>query len=174
MGDLQVNPGSKAAQRGIREGDLITAINGESTKTLTSNEAHDLLKGSGSTLKLGLNEWVPLFHVVIAYSDLLRNFDYTVAYVFFWFDYTELPFTWVSHCENHSRCTICELILMRISAWHNNVRIHPNRRVRPNLHSTVSTLKHFCHRMKSYYEHAPAPLIDDSVLICASWGTCVM
>lgn len=56
MGDLQVNPGSKAAQRGIREGDLITTINGESTKTLTSNEAHDLLKGSGSTLKLGLNE----------------------------------------------------------------------------------------------------------------------
>ncbi|KAH1013014.1 hypothetical protein HUJ05_012071 [Dendroctonus ponderosae] len=53
-----VNPGSKAAQRGIREGDLITSIQGEKTQNLTNNEAHNLLKRSGSTLKLGLNEAV--------------------------------------------------------------------------------------------------------------------
>ncbi|XP_066153221.1 uncharacterized protein CAP isoform X4 [Euwallacea fornicatus] len=53
---ILVNPGSKAAQRGVREGDLITSINGESTDSLTNNEAHDLLKNSGSILKLGLNE----------------------------------------------------------------------------------------------------------------------
>ncbi|KAH1005867.1 hypothetical protein HUJ04_006775 [Dendroctonus ponderosae] len=52
----RVNPGSKAAQRGIREGDLITSIQGEKTQNLTNNEAHNLLKRSGSTLKLGLNE----------------------------------------------------------------------------------------------------------------------
>ncbi|XP_048524023.1 uncharacterized protein LOC109542836 isoform X5 [Dendroctonus ponderosae] len=54
----RVNPGSKAAQRGIREGDLITSIQGEKTQNLTNNEAHNLLKRSGSTLKLGLNEAV--------------------------------------------------------------------------------------------------------------------
>lgn len=53
---LTVNPGSKAAQRGIREGDLITTINSRSTKNLTNSEAHNLLKNSGNTLKLGLNE----------------------------------------------------------------------------------------------------------------------
>ncbi|XP_066262875.1 uncharacterized protein [Euwallacea similis] len=52
----RVNPGSKAALRGVREGDLITSINGESTDNLTNNEAYDLLKNSGSILKLGLNE----------------------------------------------------------------------------------------------------------------------
>ncbi|XP_030750991.1 PDZ and LIM domain protein 1-like [Sitophilus oryzae] len=52
----RVNPGSKAAQRGIREGDLITTINSRSTKNLTNSEAHNLLKNSGNTLKLGLNE----------------------------------------------------------------------------------------------------------------------
>ncbi|KAL1509375.1 hypothetical protein ABEB36_004129 [Hypothenemus hampei] len=52
----RVNPGSKAAQRGIREGDLITSINGIKTKNLSNEEAHDLLKKSSSTLKLGLNE----------------------------------------------------------------------------------------------------------------------
>ncbi|CAG9773033.1 unnamed protein product [Ceutorhynchus assimilis] len=53
----RVNPGSKAAQRGIREGDFITSINDLSTKNLTNNEAHNLLKNTGSsTLKLGLNK----------------------------------------------------------------------------------------------------------------------
>ncbi|XP_076258700.1 cbl-associated protein isoform X5 [Rhynchophorus ferrugineus] len=52
----RVNPGSKAAVRGVREGDFITTINGQSTKNLTNNEAHNLLKASGNTLKLGLNE----------------------------------------------------------------------------------------------------------------------
>lgn len=53
---LQVNPGSKAALRGVREGDLISSINGQSTKDLTNAEAHALLKQSGNSLNLGLNE----------------------------------------------------------------------------------------------------------------------
>ncbi|KYB24862.1 hypothetical protein TcasGA2_TC031396 [Tribolium castaneum] len=51
-----VNPGSKAALRGIREGDFITSINNQSTKDITNAEAHTLLRNSGDTLKLGLNE----------------------------------------------------------------------------------------------------------------------
>lgn len=53
---LQVNPGSKAAQKGIREGDLVTSINGQSTRGLSNAEAHGLLKSAGGTLTLGLNE----------------------------------------------------------------------------------------------------------------------
>ncbi|GJQ87230.1 putative Src homology 3 domains containing protein [Trypoxylus dichotomus] len=53
---LQVNPGSKAATKGIREGDVITSINGESTRDKTNGEAHALLKSAGNTLKLGLNQ----------------------------------------------------------------------------------------------------------------------
>ncbi|XP_060525885.1 uncharacterized protein LOC132701744 isoform X3 [Cylas formicarius] len=52
----RVNPGSKASQRGVREGDLITSINGQSTKNLSNSESHALLKNSEDTLKLGLNE----------------------------------------------------------------------------------------------------------------------
>lgn len=53
---LQVNPGSKAALKGIREGDLVTSINGQSTRGLSNAEAHSLLKSAGETLTLGLNE----------------------------------------------------------------------------------------------------------------------
>lgn len=53
---IQVNPGSKAAQKGIREGDLVTSINGRSTSDLTNAEAHGLLKSTGGTVILGLNE----------------------------------------------------------------------------------------------------------------------
>lgn len=53
---LQVNPGSKAAQQGVREGDLISNINGKSTRDLTNSEAHALLRNSGEQLKLGLNQ----------------------------------------------------------------------------------------------------------------------
>lgn len=53
---LQVNPGSKAALKGVREGDLISSINGRSTKSITNAEAHALLRNSGDSLKLGLNE----------------------------------------------------------------------------------------------------------------------
>jgi C-terminal processing protease CtpA/Prc len=52
----RVNPGSKAALRGIREGDFITSINNQSTKDISNAEAHALLRNSGDTLKLGLNE----------------------------------------------------------------------------------------------------------------------
>ncbi|XP_019701056.1 uncharacterized protein LOC105192612 [Harpegnathos saltator] len=52
----RVNPGSKAAQQGVREGDLISSINGRSTRELTNSEAHALLRNSGEQLKLGLNQ----------------------------------------------------------------------------------------------------------------------
>ncbi|XP_025266787.1 uncharacterized protein LOC105255123 isoform X3 [Camponotus floridanus] len=52
----KVNPGSKAAQQGVREGDLISNINGRSTRDLTNSEAHALLRNSGEQLKLGLNQ----------------------------------------------------------------------------------------------------------------------
>ncbi|XP_017888396.1 uncharacterized protein LOC108629940 [Ceratina calcarata] len=52
----RVNPGSKAAQQGVREGDLISSINGRSTRDLTNSEAHALLRNSGEQLKLGLNQ----------------------------------------------------------------------------------------------------------------------
>ncbi|XP_024867670.1 uncharacterized protein LOC112451961 isoform X3 [Temnothorax curvispinosus] len=54
--DGTVNPGSKAAQQGVREGDLISNINGRSTRDLTNSEAHALLRNSGEQLKLGLNQ----------------------------------------------------------------------------------------------------------------------
>ncbi|XP_018344553.1 PREDICTED: uncharacterized protein LOC108749950 isoform X16 [Trachymyrmex septentrionalis] len=52
----RVNPGSKAAQQGVREGDLISNINERSTRDLTNSEAHALLRNSGEQLKLGLNQ----------------------------------------------------------------------------------------------------------------------
>lgn len=78
---LQVNPGSKAALRGVREGDVISSINSKSTKDITNSEAHSLLKNAGSTLKLGLNEYViinrlylhisffHLNHILIRYKE---------------------------------------------------------------------------------------------------------
>ncbi|XP_031358595.1 uncharacterized protein LOC116182210 [Photinus pyralis] len=54
--DYMVNPGSKAAIKGIREGDIITSINNQPTKDFTNSDAHLLLKSSGEKIKLGLNE----------------------------------------------------------------------------------------------------------------------
>ena len=53
---FQVNPGSKSSQKGIREGDLITSINGQPTKCLTNSESHALLRTVKENLRLGLNE----------------------------------------------------------------------------------------------------------------------
>ncbi|XP_039276820.1 LOW QUALITY PROTEIN: uncharacterized protein LOC111044999 [Nilaparvata lugens] len=52
----RVNPGSKAAQQGVREGDVISAINGTATRLLTNGDSHALLKSAGSSLTLGLNQ----------------------------------------------------------------------------------------------------------------------
>ncbi|KAI5739633.1 hypothetical protein M8J77_021608 [Diaphorina citri] len=52
----RVNPGSKAAQKGIREGDIITSINDQPSMKLNPTEAQKLLKQAGANLKLGLNE----------------------------------------------------------------------------------------------------------------------
>uniref|UniRef100_A0A8D9EK92 PDZ and LIM domain protein 7 n=1 Tax=Cacopsylla melanoneura TaxID=428564 RepID=A0A8D9EK92_9HEMI len=52
----RVNPGSKAAQKGIREGDIITSINGQPSMKLNPTDAQKLLKQAGANLKLGLNE----------------------------------------------------------------------------------------------------------------------
>ncbi|KAH0566610.1 hypothetical protein KQX54_002429 [Cotesia glomerata] len=54
--NTMVNPGSKAAQQGVREGDLISSINGRNTSELTNGEAHTLLRNAGDQLKLGLNQ----------------------------------------------------------------------------------------------------------------------
>ncbi|XP_048513054.1 uncharacterized protein LOC105693657 isoform X4 [Athalia rosae] len=54
--NASVNPGSKAAQQGVREGDLISSINGKLTRNLTNSESHDLLRGAGEQLTLGLNQ----------------------------------------------------------------------------------------------------------------------
>ncbi|XP_073989327.1 uncharacterized protein isoform X3 [Rhodnius prolixus] len=51
-----VNPSSKAESKGVREGDLITSINGQSTKCLTNSESHALLRTVKENLRLGLNE----------------------------------------------------------------------------------------------------------------------
>ena len=50
----QVNPGSKASRDGIREGDLVTGINGETVEHLTNCEVQKLLKNSGPTISLQL------------------------------------------------------------------------------------------------------------------------
>ncbi|KZC12328.1 PDZ and LIM domain protein 7, partial [Dufourea novaeangliae] len=67
----RVNPGSKAAQQGVREGDLISSINGRSTRDLTNSEAHALLRNSGEHLKLGLNHLHDLLSIVT--NDLSQN-----------------------------------------------------------------------------------------------------
>ncbi|KAG8234094.1 hypothetical protein J437_LFUL014844 [Ladona fulva] len=54
--EFTVNPGSKAAQKGVREGDVISSINGQPTRTLTNSESHALLRNAGQSLRLGLNE----------------------------------------------------------------------------------------------------------------------
>lgn len=58
---LQVNPGSKAALQGIREGDVITFMNDQSTDQVTNSQAHALLKEAGPTLRLGLKQLSSIF-----------------------------------------------------------------------------------------------------------------
>ncbi len=50
----QVNPGSQAAQHGVREGDLVTGINGETVEHLTNGEVQRLIKKSGPSISLEL------------------------------------------------------------------------------------------------------------------------
>ena len=52
----QVNPGSKAALQGVREGDVIASLNGHPTAGVTNSQAHALLKEAGPTLRLGLKQ----------------------------------------------------------------------------------------------------------------------
>ena len=49
-----MNPGSKAALQGVREGDLIVSMNDQSTENVTNGQAHALLKEAGPALKLAL------------------------------------------------------------------------------------------------------------------------
>jgi len=53
---LQVNPGSKAAGESIREGEIITSINGQSTQGLLNSDAHSLMKAGGDNLVLTLSQ----------------------------------------------------------------------------------------------------------------------
>ncbi|XP_039749626.1 PDZ and LIM domain protein 3-like [Pararge aegeria] len=52
----RVNPGRKASLSGIREGDVITSINGRATKDMSNADAHAMLRSAGPALRLGLNE----------------------------------------------------------------------------------------------------------------------
>ncbi|XP_061377443.1 sorbin and SH3 domain-containing protein 1 isoform X10 [Danaus plexippus] len=52
----RVNPGRKASLSGIREGDVISSINGKTTKDMSNSDAHAMLRFSGPVLRLGLNE----------------------------------------------------------------------------------------------------------------------
>ncbi|CAB3237028.1 unnamed protein product [Arctia plantaginis] len=54
--NLDVNPGRKASLSGIREGDVISSINGRPTKGMSNSDAHAMLRTAGPMLKLGLNE----------------------------------------------------------------------------------------------------------------------
>ncbi|XP_059046037.1 N-acetylmuramoyl-L-alanine amidase domain-containing protein SAOUHSC_02979-like [Achroia grisella] len=51
-----VNPGRKASLSGIREGDVISSINGRSTRGMNNADAHAMLRSAGPVLRLGLNE----------------------------------------------------------------------------------------------------------------------
>lgn len=63
-----MNPGSKAALQGIREGDVITSMNGQPTeKEVTNSQAHALLKEAGPTLRLGLKQ-LSRFHFPSIFS----------------------------------------------------------------------------------------------------------
>ncbi|XP_044757363.1 uncharacterized protein LOC123315648 isoform X4 [Coccinella septempunctata] len=52
--DYAVNSNGKAALKGIREGDIITSINGHPTKDLKYSDAHSLIKNSEDPLRLEL------------------------------------------------------------------------------------------------------------------------
>lgn len=52
----RVNPGRKASLSGIREGDVITSINGKATRDMSNSDAHAMLRSAGPVLRLGLNE----------------------------------------------------------------------------------------------------------------------
>ncbi|CAB3373008.1 Hypothetical predicted protein [Cloeon dipterum] len=52
----RVNPGSKAFDESVREGEVITSINGQPTIGLPNCEAHALIKAAGDTLELTLSQ----------------------------------------------------------------------------------------------------------------------
>ncbi|XP_013138711.1 PREDICTED: PDZ and LIM domain protein 4-like [Papilio polytes] len=52
----RVNPGRKASLSGIREGDVISSINGQPTRAMSNADAHSMLRSAGPVLRLGLNE----------------------------------------------------------------------------------------------------------------------
>ncbi|XP_048007266.1 PDZ and LIM domain protein 5-like isoform X1 [Leguminivora glycinivorella] len=53
---FDVNPGRKASLCGVREGDVISSINGRATRGMSNADAHAMLRGAGPVLRLGLNE----------------------------------------------------------------------------------------------------------------------
>ena len=53
---LQVNPGSKAAAAELREGDVISSMNGHETYNLTNNEAQIVRSNVKANLCLKLNQ----------------------------------------------------------------------------------------------------------------------
>jgi hypothetical protein len=76
-----VNPGSKAALQGIREGDVITSMNGQPTeKEVTNSQAHALLKEAGPTLRLGLKQ-LSRFHFSYIFSPPTTRKDSSLFFV---------------------------------------------------------------------------------------------
>ena len=52
----QITPGGKAAKGGMRFGDYIIEINGESTESLNHSDAMMIIKTTGVSLKLTLSK----------------------------------------------------------------------------------------------------------------------
>ena len=53
--NAQVTPGGKAGKGGVREGDYIIAINGDSTEGLLHFDAQQMIKATGMSLQLKLS-----------------------------------------------------------------------------------------------------------------------
>ena len=74
-----MNPGSKAALQGVREGDVIASLNGHPTAGVTNSQAHALLKEAGPTLRLGLKQ-LSRFIIFAYYLIRVNLFNRSVIY----------------------------------------------------------------------------------------------
>lgn len=54
---LQINPNSKAYNEGIKEGDIISAINKQKTQGLNYADVQLLIKNSQEQLQLEITRW---------------------------------------------------------------------------------------------------------------------